>query len=36
MIDFLHNILGRWTPFVILGVIGIGFILMWVFGFNFG
>ena len=36
MLDFFRNILGSWTPYVILGVIGIAFILMIIFGFNFG
>ena len=34
--DFLRNLLGRYTPFVILGVIAVVFILMMVFGLNFG
>ena len=36
MLDFLRDLLGRATPFVILGVIAIVFVLMWVFGLNFG
>ena len=36
MIDFFRDLFGRWTPYVILGVLGIIFALMLIFGLNFG
>ena len=36
MIDFFRDIFGRYTPFILLGLVAIVFVLMWVFGLSFG
>ena len=36
MLDFFRGLFGSYTPIVILGVIAVVFILMLVFGLNFG
>jgi hypothetical protein len=36
MIDFFRDIFGRYTPLIILGVIAAIFVVMIIFGLNFG
>ena len=36
MIDFFHDVLGKYTPFILLGLIAIVFIVMMILGLNFG
>ena len=36
MIDILRDLFGRWTPFVVLGLVAALFVVMLIFGLNFG